>query len=282
VVPFVAFLVAVPLLWNRLVGMSDLALLAAMYLVCGLGVTVGFHRLLTQRSFATYRPVQYLLAVLGSMAVQGPVIGWVADHRKHHAHADEEGDPHSPHVGRGPGVRGMLKGLWHAHVGWRFTDQGRAEPRRYAPDLMDDPGMRLIGRAFVPLVVAGLALPSVAGWVLTGSRRRGDGVPLGRPGTRLLPAPRDLEHQLRVPLLWPPPLRDRRPVDQRGLARLPLAGGGLARNHHAFPRSARPGLRWWEVDPSGLLIRALHRLGLAWNVVSITPERQRAKALARL
>src|SRR2546421_11406207 len=112
--------------------------------------------------------MQYLFAVFGSMAGQGPVISWVADHRKHHAHADEEGDPHSPHVGHGSGVRGVLAGLWHAHVGWLFSEQGRAERRRYAPDLMEDPGMRRISRNFVPLVVTSLALPALGGWALTG------------------------------------------------------------------------------------------------------------------
>ena len=169
IVPFLAFLVAVPLLWNRLVGVTDLVLFAVMYVLCGVGVTVGFHRLLTHRSFATYKPLQYIFAVLGSMAVQGPVIGWVADHRKHHAHADEEGDPHSPHVGHDPGVRGVLSGLWHAHVGWLFTHQGRAQKRRYAPDLTEDAGMRFISRNFLFLVIASLGVPALGGFLLTGS-----------------------------------------------------------------------------------------------------------------
>jgi stearoyl-CoA desaturase (Delta-9 desaturase) len=281
IVPFLAFLVAVPLLWNRLVGVTDLVLFATMYVVCGLGVTVGFHRLLTHRSFATYKPVQYVFAVLGSMAVQGPVIGWVADHRKHHAHADEEGDPHSPHVGHGSGVRGVLAGLWHAHMGWLFTHQGRAEKGRYARDLIEDAGMRLISRSFVPLVLTGLLLPALAGWALTG---RAAGAATG--------------------LLWGGLVRvfflhhvtwsinsvchffgrrrfetDDHSTNVAWLA-VPSLGEAWHHNHHAFPRSAIHGLRWWELDPSGVLIRALRRVGLAWNVVSITPERQRAKAAA--
>src|SRR2546423_8372242 len=114
VVPLVAVLVAIVLLWNTLVGWSDLVGLAVMYVVCGLAVTVGFHRMLTHRSFATYKPVEYAFAIFGSMAVQGPVISWVADHRKHHAHTDREGDPHSPH-GHGSGLKGAVKGLWYAH-----------------------------------------------------------------------------------------------------------------------------------------------------------------------
>src|SRR5262249_19789603 len=123
VVPFVATLVAIALFWHSIVNARDLAIAAAMYVLTAVGITVGFHRLLTHRSFQTAKPLEYAFAVLGSMAVQGPVIAWVADHRKHHAHTDVDGDPHSPHVGRSAGVRGMLAGLWHAHAGWLMSTQ---------------------------------------------------------------------------------------------------------------------------------------------------------------
>src|SRR5204862_1202958 len=135
VVPFLATLTAIVLLWNDLVGVSDLAIAAALYLLTAIGITVGFHRLLTHRAFQTFKPLEYAFAVLGSMAVQGPVISWVADHRKHHAHTDKEGDPHSPHVGHGDGVGGVLAGLWHAHAGWFLSDEGRADEARYAREL---------------------------------------------------------------------------------------------------------------------------------------------------
>src|SRR5690554_2300565 len=118
IIPLVAFVVAVVLLWNKAVGWHDLAILAVFYVLTGLGVTIGFHRMLTHRSFQTSKPVEAVFAVLGSMAVQGPVINWVADHRKHHAFTDKPGDPHSPHVDAGDGVLGTLRGLLHAHVGW--------------------------------------------------------------------------------------------------------------------------------------------------------------------
>src|SRR5215208_4768628 len=117
VLPFVAFLAAIPMLWNELVGPLDLVLLVTIYAVSTIGITVGYHRLLTHRAFATYKPVEYAYAILGSLAVEGPVIGWVSDHRKHHAHADEEGDPHSPHVDHHGETPGALRGLWHAHLG---------------------------------------------------------------------------------------------------------------------------------------------------------------------
>ena len=121
VVPFIAFVVAVVLLWNKAVGVTDLAILVFMYCITGLGITVGYHRLLTHRAFQTSKPVEYAFAIAGCMAVEGPPIAWVADHRLHHANTDVEGDPHSPHVGHGSG----LKGLWHAHSGWLMKTQGR-------------------------------------------------------------------------------------------------------------------------------------------------------------
>src|SRR5215510_708794 len=108
VVPFGATIAAIALLWNSFVSPIDLAIALAMYLVTAVGITVGYHRLLTHRSFQTPKPLEYLFAVLGSMAVQGPVMSWVADHRKHHAHTDKDGDPHSPHIGHEDGVRGVL------------------------------------------------------------------------------------------------------------------------------------------------------------------------------
>src|SRR5947207_4326911 len=128
VVPFVGVLVAIGLLWHSAVDAVDLAILGVMYLLTGLGVTVGFHRLLTHRAFQTYPWLERVFAVLGSLSVQGSVMDWVADHRKHHAHADKEGDPHSPHVGHGSGLRG----LWHAHTGWLLETQGQADWKRYA------------------------------------------------------------------------------------------------------------------------------------------------------
>ena len=168
-----------------------------MYLLTAVGITVGFHRLLTHRSFQTSKPLEYTFAVLGSMAVQGPVISWVADHRKHHAHTDEEGDPHSPHVGHDGGVSGVLAGLWHAHTGWLMSTQGRADWKRYAPDLYEDRGMRTINRRFVPLVLLSLALPALAGFLVSGTlARRRHRPALGRAGPDLLRPPRHLERQL--------------------------------------------------------------------------------------
>ena len=249
------------------VSAADLALLVGMYLLTGFGITVGFHRLLTHRSFATHRPVGYLLAVLGSMALQGSVIDWVADHRKHHAHSDRPGDPHSPHLDEG-----VLRSLWHAHVGWLFTGQGRADHARYAPDLLDDPGMRAIDRGFVGLVALSFALPFALGGVsglLWGGFVR---VFLFHHATFSINSICHFFGSRRFSV-------DDHSGNVGWLAPFSL-GESWHHNHHAFPRSAAHGLRWWEVDPSGLLIRGLRRLGLAWNVVLISPDRQRQKLAA--
>src|SRR3954467_12027507 len=155
VVPFLGLLAAIVLLWNRAVDATDLAILAVTYLLFGFGVTVGYHRLLTHRGFQTHRGLQYMWAVLGGMALQGSVLDWVADHRKHHAHTDTDGDPHSPHVGHGHGIAG----LWHAHTGWLFRRHGQAEHRRYAKDLAEDRGMRLLSARYHVWVILSLGVP---------------------------------------------------------------------------------------------------------------------------
>ena len=278
VIPFLATLAAIVLFWNRIVSATDLAILAVMYLLTATGITVGYHRLLTHRSFRTHKPTEYLFAFLGSMAVQGSVIAWVADHRKHHAHTDVEGDPHSPHVGHGDGVSGVLRGLWHAHTGWLLSEHGRADWKRYAPDLYEDPGMRFINRRFVGLVVLGLTLPALVGYLLTGT--------LLGAATGLL-----WGGLVRVFLVHHVTWSVNSICHFLGMRRfevedhstnvfwlaLPSLGESWHHNHHAFPRSAVHGLRRWELDPSALVIRTMERLGLAWNVIRIAPERQEAK-----
>jgi stearoyl-CoA desaturase (Delta-9 desaturase) len=279
VVPFLATLAAIVLLWNSLVSGTDLAIAAAMYLLTAVGITVGYHRLLTHRSFQTSKPLEYLFAIFGSMAVQGPVISWVADHRKHHAHTDEEGDPHSPHVGHGDGIGGVLAGLWHAHTGWLLSTQGRADWKKYAPDLYEDRGMRTISRRFPLLVLATLALPALAGYLLTGTLLGAFTAFLWGGLVRIF-----FVHHV----TWSVNsvchfLGSRRfETDDHSTnvfwLSLPSLGESWHHNHHAFPRSAVHGLKRWEPDPSGLIITAMEKLGLARNVIRISPERQAERA----
>jgi stearoyl-CoA desaturase (Delta-9 desaturase) len=274
VMPFAGFIAALVLLWNQAVGWTDLAILAGMYVVTAGGVTIGYHRLLTHRSFATYKPVEYLLAILGSMAVQGPVADWVADHRRHHANADEEGDPHSPHVGHGSG----LAGLWHAHVGWLLEDCGVSDRRRFARELVEDRGMRRITEGFLGLVALSLLIPFALGWAITGTLVGGLTGLLWGGFVRIF-----FVHHVTWSINSICHFHGRRrfAIEDRSTNVWWLAPASLGEawhhNHHAFPRSAFHGLRWWELDPSGWAIGAMRRVGLAWNVVQITPERQAQK-----
>ena len=277
IIPFLAVIAAGILSWNSLLHWSDLAIFAVMYVVVGLGVTVGFHRLLTHRSFATYKPIAYALAIVGSMAVQGPVVGWVADHRKHHAHTDEEGDPHSPHVGHGAGVLGSIRGLWWAHLGWLLDGHRQADPARYARDLREDAGMRRISRAFVPIILAGLLLPFAAGFAITGTLA-GAATALLWGGLVRIFVLHHITWSVNSVCHFFGRRRFRTDDESTNVTWVALLsfGEGWHHNHHAFPRSAKHGLRWYEPDVSAWIIRGLERLGLAWNVVRITPERQRA------
>jgi stearoyl-CoA desaturase (delta-9 desaturase) len=274
-IPFLVVAVAVPLLWGDWVGPSDVVVFAVMYALCGFGVTVGFHRMLTHRAFATHGATRYVFAILGSLSVQGPVIDWVADHRKHHAHTDEEGDPHSPHVGHGSGVRGALRGLWHAHAGWLWRTHGQARAHKYARELVEDRGMRRINRRFPLIVLASLVLPALLGLALTGALHGALTGMLWGGFARIF-----LQHHITWSVNSVCHFFGRRRFDVEDRSTnvfwlaLPSLGESWHHNHHAFPRSAAHGLRWWELDPSAALIGLMRRLGLAWNVVRIAPERQ--------
>ncbi len=278
VAPPVALGIAGWLAWGGVLYWHDLVILAITYTLSGLGVTVGFHRLFTHRSFKTTRSLRALLAVLGSTAVEGPVIEWVSTHRKHHRFSDQSGDPHSPHVDQAPGWRGALRGLAHAHVGWMFRGKDMANPRRYAKDLLEDRDMRWISRTFPLWVAAGLALPFALGLVLTGSLAGGLTGLLWGGAVRIF-----LLHHVTFSINSLCHFFGRRPFatgdESRNLAWLaPIAfGEAWHNNHHAFPTSARHGLGRRQADPGAWLISGLERCHLAWDVVRISPGRQQAK-----
>ena len=213
---------------------------------------------------------------MGSLSVQGSVMDWVADHRKHHAHTDVEGDPHSPHVGHGSG----MAGLWHAHTGWLMETQGQADWRKYARDLYDDPAMRSIGRSFPLLAFVSLAAPTLAGWALNGFTLSGALQGLVWGGLVRIFLVHHVTWSVNSICHFFGTRRfeiDDRSTNVAWLSLLSL-GESWHHNHHAFPRSATHGLRRWEVDPSAWIIGGLERVGLAWNVIRIPPERQLAKA----
>ena len=276
--PVAGFVVALVLLWDRAVGPVDLSIMLVLYLLTGVGITVGFHRLLTHRSFEAPAAVRVTFAVLGSMAVQGPVISWVADHRKHHAFTDEEGDPHSPHLSRLPGLLGAVSGLWHAHVGWLFSAEGRASRERYARDLLRDRAIRFVDRWFGLWLLLGLAVPFALGWLISGTLAGGLTAFVWGGLVRIF-----LLHHVTFAINslchWLGRRRFAVEDESRNVAWLAPISFGEAwhHNHHAFPTSAFHGLRRREIDPGGWVILALEKLGLARNVVRVPPERQAAK-----
>lgn len=278
VLPIVALFFVGWQLWDGLLHPSDLVVFVIMYLLTGLGVTVGFHRLFTHRSFKTSPALRGMFAALGSAAIEGPVISWVADHRKHHAFSDREGDPHSPHVDHGVGWRGALRGLGHAHVGWLFIHTQRGSRERYAPDLIADPVVSFVDRTFFLWTFAGLAAAFGLGYAIGGSLRAGLTGLLWGGAVRML-----VLHHMTYSINSLCHFFGRRDYATEDQSRnllwlaLPTFGEAWHNNHHAFPTSASHGLSWRQPDISALVIRTMARLGLCWDVITVPEERRMNK-----
>ncbi len=276
--PILALGLVVWQVWGDFLRWSDVIVFVIMYLATGLGITVGFHRYFTHRSFKTSKPMRATLAVLGSAAIEGPIISWVADHRKHHTFADQEGDPHSPHVDHGVGFRGAFKGLLHAHVGWLFIHTQRGLRRRYARDLVEDPIVNFVDRKFLLWAIGGLVAAFALGWAIGGSVYAGLTGLLWGGAVRML-----VVHHVTFSInsLCHFFGRRRFETDDESRNLLWLApfsfGESWHNNHHAFPTSAEHGMRKWEIDPSALLIRGMEKVGLVWDVVRVDRERQESR-----
>jgi len=243
---------------------------AVFYLLSGFGITAGYHRLFTHRSFKTHPFIRGIFAVLGSTAIQGSVPDWVADHRKHHAYADEEGDPHSPHAGHGGG---LFRGFVHAHFGWLFADE-KAARQRYVPDLLEDPVVMAVHRRFSQIVlVSYFVAPFLAGLVATRRLRGGIGGFLWGGAMRVFFVHHATWSVNSVCHMWGSrPFRTRDESRNNQLVALVGLGEGNHHNHHAFPRSARHGLERWQLDPTWWLIWSMEKTGLAWDVQRVDPE----------
>ncbi|HET8754406.1 MAG TPA: fatty acid desaturase [Solirubrobacteraceae bacterium] len=278
VVPFAALIIVGWQVWNDWLHVSDLIVFAICYVITGLGVTVGFHRHLTHRAFKAKRWVRGALAIMGSAAIEGPVIAWVADHRKHHAFADKEGDPHSPHVDHGVGWRGALKGLLHAHVGWLFIHTHRGNKQRYAPDLIADPLIKWVDRTFVLWAISGLLLPFGLGYLIGGTWQAALTGLLWGGAVRML-----VVHHVTYSInslchFFGSRMFDTDDESRNLLWLAPFTfGEAWHNNHHAFPTSYEHGMRRWQLDPSRAVIRLLEKMGLVWDVVRISPDRQSRK-----
>ncbi|MGK3203555.1 acyl-CoA desaturase [Amycolatopsis sp. MEPSY49] len=264
-VPFAALLIAVPLVWGWGMTWIDLALAAAFYVFATLGVTVGYHRYFTHGAFKASRPLRIALAVAGSMAVQGSVIFWVASHRRHHAFADREGDPHSPWLfGTSPSA--LLRGFWHAHMGWMFSREV-TNADRFAPDLVADRDLRVVNRYFWLWITLSLALPAVLGGLLSWSWW---GVVTAFFWAGLVRIA--FLHHVSWSVNSICHLIGERPFASRDKAAnfWPLAllsmGESWHNSHHADPTCARHGVLRGQVDVSARVIRTFEQLGWATDV----------------
>ena len=251
IVPFLGTVLAICSLWQRAINLSDLVLLGTMYTLTAFGIAIGYHRMLTHRSFQAHPIVRSISLILGAMAIEAPPIEWAATHIKHHAQSDREGDPHSP-----------MEGIFHAHMGWLFKDRF-ADPQQYCRHLLKDPIVVFVNRTFLLWVALSLLIPFViGGWTgfLWGALVRifiGHHVTFSVNSICHTFGKREFETNDRSRNEW--------------IVGLLAFGEGWHNNHHAFPRSAFHGLRWWQVDFSGYLIWLLERLGLARDVYRVSP-----------
>ncbi len=251
VLPFLATLFAIVLLWQRAVNWTDIVLLIAFNVIGGLGVTIGYHRMLTHRSFQPHPVVKLIFLAFGSMAVEGPAMEWAATHIKHHAHSDREGDPHSP-----------VEGFWHAHMGWMFKTTD-ADPNVYCRNLARDPMIVFMSSTFFLWVLLSLAIPfAIGGWtgLLWGGLVRiffTHHITWSVNSVCHTFGNREFETKDQSRNEW--------------IVGLLAFGEGWHNNHHAFPRSAFHGLHWWQFDLSGYVIWTLERVGLVRDVYRVSP-----------
>jgi stearoyl-CoA desaturase (delta-9 desaturase) len=267
VVPPLGIVLAMGLLWGIAFHWVDVALFAALYVVCAFGTTIGFHRYFTHRGFEARAPVKAALAILGCMTMQGPVTQWVTDHRRHHALSDKPGDPHSPHVGHGDGAWGAVRGFVHAHVGWMFSNKGMERGRLYGRDLYEDRMIRTIDRMYLLWVVLTLGLPFAIGYAIGGTWQAGvEGLVWG--GLIRIFAYQHATFSVNsiCHMFGRQDYRSRDEARNNWVVAMLVFGEGWHNNHHAFPVSARHGLHRWQLDASWWVIRGLEKLRLVWNV----------------
>jgi stearoyl-CoA desaturase (delta-9 desaturase) len=277
--PLVGVILAIVLAWGRGIGPVELWMLGIGYVLGVVGVEVGLHRHFSHRAFQAHPAVRAGLAILGSMAAQGPVLFWVATHRRHHSFSDRVGDPHSPH-GHGEGLAELLKGLWHAHVGWLFqgdsTDLGL-----YARDLLGDRLVFRISQFYFVWLLAGLAVPAAIGGLIT---RTWTGCALGFVWGGLVRT--FLVHHATwsvnslCHVFGDRPFRTSDRSTNNGWLALSSLGGSWHNNHHGFQWTATNSFEWWQVDACGWVIRGLEVARLAWDV-KVPDERMKREFAVR-
>ncbi len=280
ILPFVGVAAAIAFLWVHPFGWTEFWLLFGMWVLTGMGITVGYHRLFTHRTFTAVPAVQVALAIAGSMAGQGPVVSWAAIHRRHHECSDRDGDPHSPNLSGG-GLRGTLRGLAHSHFLWMRRHE-YPNVAHYTPDLIKNRRLVSVARRYYWWFALGLAIPTVIGGLVYWSWEGAVSGLLWGGFVRVFL----LEH-----IIWAinsflhmygtKPFRSRENSRNGGVFALMTFGESWHNNHHAFPESASFGLSWYRLDPGYWLIQLLAACGLAAEVGKPTPDRIEAKRLVR-
>ncbi|NER25633.1 MAG: acyl-CoA desaturase [Symploca sp. SIO1C2] len=243
----------------------DLGLFLGMWFVSGIGITVGFHRHFTHHGFKTSTPVRVILTIMGCMAAQGPLIYWVSLHRRHHENSDCEGDPHSPHLEKQSNWK-QLRGLWQAHIGWMFNHDF-PNPIRYAPDLVRDKTISWVNRYYFIWLLMGLAIPTCIGGVLRGSWDGAFNGFLWGGLVRLFLTENFIWSINSITHVYGCRLFNTNEQSTNNIwLAIPTLGEAWHNNHHAFPHSAKFGLKWWQVDLGYWVIFTLKAVGLAWDI----------------
>ncbi|MFV2173214.1 acyl-CoA desaturase [Actinomadura sp. LOL_016] len=279
VLPLAALAAGVAVAWGRGIGPRDAVIALVMYVISIYGISVGYHRLFTHRSFKCRRPLRIGLALAGGLAVEGPVTLWAAEHRRHHKYADRPGDPHSPWA-YGESGRGLARGLLHAQIGWFYTARRRSDRRHWVPDLLADPVVRRMDAAYPGVVVLSFVLPAAAGglwswsWAGMWTALFWGGLVRYAVVHHVTWSVNSLAHAFGG--------RDFRTRDRS--TNLPIVayltlGEGWHNWHHADPTSARHGVLRGHLDPSARLIRLFEQAGWAYDVRWPDPSRLAARRL---
>ena len=256
VAPLIATLYAITRLWQRYVTWSDIALMLVFYVISGLGITIGYHRMLTHKSFETSKFVKALFLIMGCMAWEGNPITWASTHIKHHAHSDQDDDPHSP-----------LVSLWHAHVGWIFSEV--ADPDTYGSWLRKDPVVVWVDKTWWIWGLLGMVIPfAIGGW---------SGLLWGGAVRMFITHHITWSVNSVCHTFGKRPFRTKDASRNNWLVGLLAFGEGWHNNHHAFPRSAFHGMEWWQFDVSSMVIRTLESAKIVWNVHRIKPDDKRKR-----
>ncbi len=278
--PFIGLIAAIYHWWGTGFTWLHASLLTGGYILTAIGVTVGYHRYFTHKSFQTNAAVKLALGILGSMSLEGPVIRWVATHRQHHQHTDREHDPHTPHA-HGKGIWNRFRGALHSHVGWLFAPAvPESDIQRYAPDLIKDPVTSWVDKTFGIWVLLGVLIPAAIAWAVTGTI---SGAILGFVWGGLVRI--FIVHHVTWSINSVCHLWGTRPYETHDHSRdnalfgVLALGEGWHNTHHAFPASARQGLKWWQPDVSYYIIWTLGKLGLARDIR--VPDAARVEAKRR-